>query len=137
MGPNMLKDCTILVLLLGVSTTATFVRRLPSRAGVHGPTLSRRWVDLLLAKELTAAKVLDRDLSYPYLGWKLNWNRAIVGTLLAISLRKPRAQVNVSRRNWSSWASPVKFAILVPTGRSRSTYILPPRSSSATRLPRT
>ena len=72
MGPNMLKDCTILVLLLGVSTTATFVQtaRHPEQVFTDQFLFHDAGVNLLLAEELTAAKVLYRDLSYPYLGWQ-------------------------------------------------------------------
>jgi hypothetical protein len=64
----MLKDCTILVLLLGVSTTATFVQtaRHPEQVFTDQFLFHDAGVNLLLAKELNAGKVLYRDLSYQY-----------------------------------------------------------------------
>ena len=68
MGPNMLKDCAILVLLLGVATTATFVKtaRHPEQVFTDDFLFQDAGANLLLAEELAAGKVLYRDLSYIY-----------------------------------------------------------------------
>lgn len=64
----MLKDCAILVLLLGVSATATFVQTAchPEQEFTDDFLFHDQGVNLLLAEELTAGKVLYRDVSYPY-----------------------------------------------------------------------
>src|SRR5208337_2664470 len=64
----MLKDCAILVLLLGVSATATFVQTAchPEQEFTDDFLFHDAGVNLLLAEELTAGKVLYRDLSYIY-----------------------------------------------------------------------
>ena len=68
MGPNTLKDCAILAFLLGVSASATFVQttRHPEQVFTDAFLFHDAGVNLLLAAELTAGKVLYRDLSYPY-----------------------------------------------------------------------
>ncbi len=64
----MLKDCAILALLLGISATASFVQtaRHSEQVFTDDFLFHDNGVNLLLAQQLTAGKVLYRDLSYPY-----------------------------------------------------------------------